>query len=191
MASHNISLPRHRYVWVVPHFVLQPKALYSQTMPAIPAVWFGVSVQPGRAMGCHVLLENGAMVVDLPLHALRSTPQAVHKPWDLEEACVWDMFGWAGECWEPPYLSGLSAKVLNCDHRPMPYTGTLWFCLDHVGDGFSMEPAQHKHLWVVALDTGVFVQLPQDQLLLTESSFTEHGEVPPIKRQSKVWSVEP
>ena len=189
--SHNIPLPRHRYVWVVPHYVLQPAALYGDHQRPIPAVWYGVSVHPGRMMGCHVLLENGATVIDLPLHALRHTPQASYKQWSATDAATWDMFGWRAEVFEPPYLSGLTAQILNTAHKPTEERGELWFALDHVGDGFSSEPAQHKHLWVVALDTGVFVQLPQDQLLITESSFTEIHGVPRIKRQSVSYSVEP
>ena len=189
--SHNIALPRHRYVYIVPHFVLQPAALYGDHQPPIPAVWYGVSVQPGRAMGCHVLLENGATVVDLPLHALRATPQATFKDWKIEDAVMWDGFGWSGEAWEPPYLSGLSCTILDRDHQPTVLRGTLWFAVDHLNDGYSLEPAQHKHLWVVALDTGVFVQVPQDQFLVTESSFTEHNGVPRIKRQSQLWCAEP
>ena len=65
--SHNISLPRHRYVWVVPSFVLRDP----MRTALVPAVWVGVSVTAGRSIGCHVLLESGAIVVDLPLHALR------------------------------------------------------------------------------------------------------------------------
>jgi hypothetical protein len=188
--SHNIPLPRHRYVYVVPHFVLQPAALYGDHHPPIPAVWYGVSVQPGRAMGCHVLLENGATVVDLPLHALRSTPQATFKSWQIDDAVMWDGFGWSGEAWEPPYLSGLSCTILDRDHKPTMLRGTLWFAVDHLNDGYSLEPAQHKHLWVVALDTGVFVMVPQDQFLVTESSFTEHDGVPRIRRQSQLWCAE-
>jgi hypothetical protein len=189
--SHNIALPRHRYVHIVPEFVLQPAALYGPFTPAIPAVWYGVSVQPGRVMGCHVLLENGATVIDLPLHALRSSAAACHAPWTVQDACRWDGFGWAGEVFEPPYLSGLSAHVLDAEHQVTGTVGTLWFALDHVRDGYSMEPAQHKHLWVVEMESGCFVQVPQDQLLVTDSSFTVHAGVPRIKRQSRVWTAEP
>ena len=35
-----------------------------------PCVWFGLRSYPARAWGCHVMLECGAVVRDLPLHAL-------------------------------------------------------------------------------------------------------------------------
>ena len=40
--SHNISLPTHRYVYVVPSFVLRDPLRTA----LIPAMWVGVSVTP-------------------------------------------------------------------------------------------------------------------------------------------------
>jgi hypothetical protein len=184
---HNISLPRHRYVWVVPEFVIQSEVHDENLMPA---VWYGVSVQPGRVMGCHVLLESGATVIDLPLHALRSTPTSGHVKWRVENAHRWDGFGWNAEIFEPIYLTGLSARILTENHQLTDRIGDLWFCIDHINDGYSIEPTQHKHLWVVALENGCFTQVPQDMLLIKEASFTNITVVPKIKRQDKVWTTE-
>jgi hypothetical protein len=184
--AHNISLPRHRYVWVVPSFVLRDP----MRQALIPAVWVGVSVTPGRSIGCHVLLENGALVVDLPLHALRGAWTA-WTPLALPDLVAWDCYGWSAEAWEPEYLSGLSCRILSANHKQAVDTGTLWFCLDHTGDGYSLSPDQHKHLWVVARHSDhAFMLLPQDRLLIEEKSFTEIDGIPPIKRQSVIWSAE-
>lgn len=189
--SHNTALPRHRYVWVMAEFVLRPSALAERSSPLIPAVWYGVSVQPGRVMGCHVVLENGAMIVDLPLHALRSMAQPEDIHWSVQDACRWDGFGWSGEAWEPPYVSGLTVRVLDAQHRLTDTRGTLWFCMDHLDDGYSLEPGQHKHLWVVALESGHFTQVPQDMLLIHEASFTDAAPtVPKIARQQTLWQTE-
>jgi hypothetical protein len=183
--SHNVDLPTHRYVHVIESAVHRD----GSKDKTIPCVWYGVSSTPGRMYGCHVLLESGAMVVDLPLHALRHRPDAVQR-WCFDEAQRWDAFGWDIEVSEPKYLSGLMARVLDRDHREVEHYGDLWFCIDHIKDGYSQEPAQHKHQWVVALDTGVFICVPQDQLLVAEQSFTEYGAIPPIRRQTRVWSCE-
>ena len=184
--SHNISLPRHRYVWVVPNFVLR-----DETKTLVPAVWVGVSVTPSRSIGCHVLLENGAMVVDLPLHALRGAD----VDWisrDISDLVAWDCYGWSAEIWEPEYLSGLRCGILTADHKQVEDEGTLWFAVDHVkDDGFSLAPEQHKHLWVVERERDhVLMLLPQDRMLVEEKSFTEIDGIPPIKRQSVIWSAE-
>lgn len=185
---HNVTLPQHRYVGVVPTFV-SPDGLLEAEL--LPAVWFGVSVTPGRSLGCHVLLESGAMVVDLPLHALRAEAGEPWNPVLLSEVVAWDCFGWDAECWQPPYLSGLDCAILSADHRTAMDRGTLWFAIDHLADGFALEPAQHKHLWIVARHgDGALMLLPQDRVLVEEKSFTAIEGIPRITRQSTVWSAE-
>ena len=77
-------------------------------------------------------------------------------------------------------------------HRLTDTRGTLWFCVDHLDDGYSLEPGQHKHLWVVALESGHFTQVPQDMVLIREASFTEDAlVVPQIARQQTLWQTEP
>lgn len=184
--SHNISLPRHRYVWVVPSFVLRDPLRQA----LVPAVWVGVSVTAGRSIGCHVLLENGAVVVDLPLHALRGA-FAEWEPLALDELVSWDCYGWNAEAWEPPYLSGLACTVLSDDHKWMVDRATMWFCIDHIQDGYSLAPEQHKHLWIVERERDhAIMLLPQDRLLIEELSFTKVNGIPPIQRQTLIWCAE-
>lgn len=135
------------------------------------------------------MLESGAIVADLPLHVLRHVPSA-GDPWTPKQAQRWDAYGMAMEAHEPAYLSGLSCRVLSEDHRTVEHRGTLWFFLDHVSDGYSLEPAQHKHHWIVALANGAFTCVPQDMMLVHEASFTVGDAIPPIKRQDVVWSCE-
>ena len=184
--SHNISLPRHRYVWVVPSFELR-----DDTQTLIPAVWYGVSVTPDRMMGCHVVLENGAMVIDLPLHALRHVADGDLGNIGADCAATWDMYGFDAEVYAPPYVANTFVEVLDSGHQRCDSYGQAWFCVDHLTDGYALEPTQHKHLWVVALyEGGILVQVPQDQLLLHDKSFTQVNGVPKIKRQDKIWSAE-
>jgi len=183
---HNISLPHHRYVWVVPSFVMQAVS----KPDLIPAMWIGVSVTPGRSIGCTVLLENGALVVDLPLHALRGA-DVPYANVDLSAVVAWDCYGWSAEAWQPEALSGLLCGILSPDHKSVIAEGTLWFCIDHTGDGYSQAPDQHKHLWIVErLVDHVLMLLPQDRVLIEELSFTKIKGIPPIKRQTHVWCAE-
>lgn len=127
------------------------------------------------------------MVVDLPLLALRHAEDYDN----LEPRMItWDCYGWDAELFTSEYLDGISVTLLDEQHRKTEMTGVLWFAIDHVRDGFSMAPAQHKHLWVVALDSGKFGWVPQDQLLLHDKSFTTAGDVPDVRRQELVWGVE-
>ena len=185
--SHNVELPQHRYVYVVPTFVLRPD---DPRTALIPAVWVGCSVQPSRALSCTVLLESGALVVDLPLHALRGA-FVTWAPIELSDVVAWDCYGWSAEIWEPSYLSGLSCAILTADHKHATARGRLWFAVDHVGDGFSLAPEQHKHLWVVERQGDHALRLlPQDRLVIEEASFTEIDGIPNIRRQAQVWTAE-
>jgi len=60
-----------------------------------------------------------------------------------------------------------------------------------MGDGYSMAPEQHKHLWVVERESDrALMLLPQDRMLIEDSSFTVIDGIPPIKRQSHIWYAE-
>lgn len=187
---HNLALPRHRYVWVNRPMV-DPTCFDMDERLA--AVWWGVSVAPNRGLLCHVVLEHGAMVVDLPLEALRWCEFLFENPQSFTarlDSATWDSYGWDAEIVACDYLDQMRVGLLCADHKETGVWGRLWFAVDHIKDGFSLEPAQHKHLWVVAVDTGEFAWLPQDQLLLHDKSFTTVEGVPRVKRQDQTWSVE-
>jgi hypothetical protein len=180
---HNISLSTHRYVYIVSEFVL-----HDGNTTLIPAVWFGVGATPQRSIACHVLLENGAMLVDIPLHALRWKDVDISV--SLSEVVAWDCYGWNIETYQPEYISGLSCEILDSSHKKQEGIGTLWFAIDFINNGFSDAPQQHKHLWIVARNDGALMLLPQDRLLIHEASFTEVRGIPKIKRQDNIWIAE-
>lgn len=182
--AHNVALPTHRYVYVIADFVVKDSA-----QSLIPAVWFGIGSTPQRSLSCHVLLENGAMIVDLPLHALRWKP--IDTAVELSDAVAWDCYGWNVEVYQPPYISGLSCKLLDKKHHMTTDTGVMWFAIDFIDNGFSDEPSQHKHLWIVARERdGALMLLPQDRVLIHEASFTDIQGIPHIKRQDNLWVAE-
>jgi len=188
-AGHNLSLPRHRYIGVHASFVLKDAA---HDHRLLPAVWWGVSVTPGRMLGCHVLLECGALVVDLPLHALNADPTQLVAPRPLlpSQTAVWDMYGWEAELFAPTMLEDATVTLLDMGDLT-DLQGRLWFAVDHVRDGYSMAPGQHKHLWVVAVKAhGYLVQVPQDHLLVDDPSFTVSGAPPRIQRQERIYRAE-
>lgn len=183
--SHNIPLPTHRYVHVRSSFVLDAP----EAGPTLPAVWWGVSSSPGRALGCHVLLENGALVLDLPPHAVALSADAPAVA--LPDVQPWDCFGWAIEAVEVPFLDGLPASLLDAAHHATGEHGRLLgLGFDWTANGYSAEPEQHKMLWVVAHADGSLRLLPQDRLLVEDRSFTLVHGVPRVQRQRAVWRGE-
>lgn len=187
--AHNLTLPTHRYAYVLKRAVMDVSA--DERYDLLPCVWWGVSVTPNRMLGCHILLESGAMVVDVPLVHMRSHDMARENEGRSEGIITWDCYGWDAEIVQNDYLAGTQVHVLDKHHKATGMTGRLWFAIDHIKDGFSMEPAQHKHLWVVAMNSLCdFSWVPQDQLLLTDKSFTVHQGIPKILRQDTFRSVE-
>lgn len=188
MPGHNVSLPSHRYVWVRPHYAL--RGVPVGTTPCLPAVWFGIVSAAGEALGCHVLLENGAVIHDLPLIALCSQPNPTARP-TIEEAVGWDCFSDEAEVVEYDYLADRPVEVLSRDHKRTGIRGRAWFAVDWVGDGYSRDPAQRKHLHIIATAQGTLMAVPQDRLLWCDLSFTDiPAGVPPIIRQSATYRVE-
>jgi hypothetical protein len=184
---HNIPLIKHRYVWIDDSFVAaEPLG------KLIPAVWFGIMSYPGRALGCHILLDCGASVIDIPLHALRWKEDSplVKDDNEISRSIFWDSFGWDLVIFESQYMSGLEVAIRTNDKK-IADTGTAWFAVDWKDNGWSDYPSQHKWLWIIAADDGRIMAVPQDRLLFHETSFTD-GEFPNggIKRQSKVWKAE-
>jgi hypothetical protein len=151
-----------------------------------PAVWFGLRSYPGRAWGCHVLLENGAVVRDLPLHALAQHDEA--EPWTLEQSQHWDCYGEQFSLVRYTYLQGLEARVKCARDEQL---GEYLFTACPLGDGFSAEPQQSKEFMFLALRNGRFAAQPTNRVLFIERSFTEQAAWPTdIQRQRDVWSCE-
>lgn len=190
--AHNISLPTHRYVYVLKRAVMVLEDPSAERHDLVPCVWWGISVTPNRMLGCHLLLENGAMVVDVPLKYLRWEDMARESDGRESGIVTWDCYGWDAEIVQNDYLANTRVQLLDEKHKKTGQIGSLWFAVDHVRDGFSMTPAQHKHLWVVAMwSRADFSWVPQDQLLLEDKSFTDVPvNVPKIKRQDYYSTVE-
>ena len=175
------SLPQHVYCHVEKSFVRT-----GQQTGTEPAVWFGLRAFAGRAWGCHVLLENGAVVRDLPLHALAQHADA--EPWTLEQSQHWDCYGDQFSLVRYTYLQGLEARV-KC--AAAEHLGEYLFTACPMLDGFSAEPEQSKEFKFFALRNGRFTAQPTNRVLFLERSFTDSTGWPTdIQRQSEIWSCE-
>lgn len=184
MTGHNVPLPMHRYVHVD-----RATVLTDATSGTIPAIWFGVAVQHGRAPTAHVLLENSAIVHDLPWRALAWRPDALAVT--ARDVIGWDAYGDAAELVTFQILADLGVHVLTREHDAwlMHATGT-GLALDYVGNGYALEPAQTKVHHVVYLANGRIGLFPQDRLLWRDASFTVADGIPPIRRQTTYDTVE-
>jgi len=175
-------LPQHRYCWIDTTFThAQP-----QTPRWQPAVWFGLVSFPGRAWGCTVLLESGAVYRNIPPHALAFC--ADPQPLTLREAQTWDCYHTDFSAVIYPYLDGLRAQVRTGETCQQ---GCYLFSVAPVGDGFSAAPDQAKEFHFLELDTGGLTIQPTNRVVYEEKSFTVSGHMPVgLKLQTDVYSCE-
>jgi hypothetical protein len=141
MSSSSGSLPRHYYVWVDSSFLREHGTGYE------PAVWFGLHSHPGRAWGCHVMLECGAFYRGLPPHSIAFSPDPACADWALPQAQVWDCYGRDFSLLIYDYLDGLRVKVKGGE------AGEYLFTAVPQGDAFTHDPQPrervhvHPHHW--------------------------------------------
>lgn len=173
--THTGSLPAHQYVWIDADAIGQHEPLR--------AVWFGLTCWPGRAFGCHVLLECGAVYRNVPLHQLASKPGA--PAWRASDAQTWDAYGWQFALLDYPYLSNMNAKARL--RSGAEHGGMYLFTLAPVGDAFSAAPEQSKEFYFLALDNGRFTAQPTNHVLLEDRSFTTTLEWPKFLRRQTDW----
>ena len=178
MSSQNI--PLHQYVWVSSAMIRCGGEGWE------PAVWFAVRSDPGRAWGCHVMLECGAVYRGIPPHAISFSPQPSQLGWSLKEAQVWDCYGHDFDVVRYTYLSDLTARYDGTEKR-----GRYLFTACPRDDGFSAEPEQSKEFMFMRTQGDRLLIRPTNMLLFEECSFTEDTGWPTnLATANMVWRCE-
>lgn len=174
--THAGALPAHKYVWIEPNAIGQHDWLRG--------VWFGITCYPGRAFGCHVLLECGAVYRNVPLHQLawNKEPESL---WTAADAQTWDAYGWQFSTIEYPFLASMNALVRLQDRTEHP--GMYLFTIVPVGDAFSAEPEQGKEFYVLQLANGRFTAQPTNHVLIEDRSFCKQLEWPKFLERQTEW----
>ena len=88
LATLNVNVPRF-YCFLRKEFLYDGEAHHGEF---VCVCVFGVSSVQGRALGFHVLTENGAVIWRLPLHALCHKTEAPVQPLDWLQ--FWDCFSY-------------------------------------------------------------------------------------------------
>lgn len=172
------NLPHHKYCFVESGFIRKGATGIE------PCVWFAIHSHPGRAWGCHVMLENGAVYRGVPPHAM-VFDEAPLVNWGLQDAQIWDCYGtqFSIVCYD--YLAGLQ----TVDHRGR--SGRYLFTVVPLNDGYTEAPDQSKEFMFIEGDNGRLSILPTNKLLFRDSSFTKETEWPTdLKLTNQIWRVE-
>jgi len=178
MSSRDI--PLHQYVWVSSALIRRDGEGWE------PAVWFAIRSEPGRAWGCHVMLECGAVYRGVPPHAIAFSPKPGQPHWTLRQAQVWDCYGHEFDVVRYAYLSDLTARYDCTDHR-----ARYLFTACPRDDGFSATPEQSKEFMFMRTEGDRLLIRPTNMLLFEEHSFTEDTGWPSnLATSSEIWRCE-
>lgn len=182
------SIPAHQYVWVARKFVR--KHCNSGWEPAI---WFGLQSTPSRAFGLHIRLDDGAIVRNLPPHAIKwlSGDGEESGDWGMEDAQVWDCTGDHFSVHEYTYLQEMECVVR--DAAGMNRHGTYLFTVIPMRDGYSREPEQQKEYLFIRTDEGRLAIRPTNMTLVIDQSQKKIDRVEwpeDVKPQTEKWHAE-
>jgi hypothetical protein len=150
---------------------------------------FAVSSLAGRALGFHVMLENGAVIWRVPICAL------VHKadapPTALDVLELWDCFSYHVSVSEFAFLKERRCETVLKDRsmRRGLYLFTVdWFAskdAEEAGDG------GHKCAHILKLDDGNFAAQPNNRIRWFDPAFvTPFEKKPDYQTNTHTWKVE-
>jgi hypothetical protein len=185
MATVNIDVPRF-YCYLRKEFLYDGVSHHGEL---IQVCVFGVSSLYGKALGFHILTNEGAVVWRLPIHALCHKPDAPLMPLDYLQ--LWDCFSYEITCTEFQRLSSSRVKV-NLKDKTWS-GGQYMFTLDWYGSEDAEEAGEggHKCAHIVALDNGNFCAQPNNRMQWFCPAFvTPFQEKPDYLTNTRSWKVE-
>jgi hypothetical protein len=177
------QLPKHKYVYVDSSFTHQ-----EPTERFVSAVWYGLVCQHGKAWGCTVMLECGAVYRNLPPHALAFKPEPATN-WPVEFAQRWDCYNPQFTTLEYTFLKG-QACIAMAGPKDEHFRGEYLFSASHIGDGWTEEPSQNKEFMFIELDNGRLTIQPTNKVTFQDASFVEVDQFPKLKLQTESHSCE-
>ena len=184
MSTHIADIPNSFYCYVRNEFLYDMQKGFGEFTPCMA---YGVSALPGRAWGVSLLLNNGALVQHVPVHAITFTPKENHCH-PLDHLQIWSCYGWEFATHVYGALQEMPVKVYM---KGQWETGRYLFTAAPYGDHFSSAPDQHKHFNFVQLDCGALAALPGNRMLAFDSSFVEfEPQRPSYVTNTHYWYVE-
>jgi hypothetical protein len=155
----------------------------------VPGICHSVTSLAGHALGFNVLLNNGAHIGRLPIHALaHKTPAEASWIWQLQ---LWNCFSYNVAVIEYEYLQEMRCKAWLTDG--LERGGHYMFTVDYFGsaDSESAGDGGWKCHHVIALDDGRFAALPNNRLCFYEPALvTPFTDKPGYKTMPRTWNVE-
>lgn len=149
---------------------------------------FGAASIHGRALGFHVLTENGAVIRRLPLHAFCHKPKTPIQSLDWLQ--FWDCFSYEMTV---TVFERLQDSRVRVQFKDRSWDGGHMFTFDwcESEDAKEAGDGEHKCAHVSALDNGNFAAQPNNRVQWFCPSFvTPFQEKPDYVTNTRVWKVE-
>lgn len=155
---------------------------------------FGVSTIENRALGFHVLLDDGACIGRLPIHALAmkvdAPPTLLDDPGLLQ---LWDCFSYHATVTEWDWLSEMRCRVTLPDKGV--HGGKYLFTVDYYGSTTAEDAGDSgwKCHHVIELDNGWLCAQPNNRVCWFEPSAVTPfgaGETPDYLIMPRTWKTE-
>lgn len=153
------------------------------------AVSFAVASVPGRAVGFHCLLDNGAVYGRLPIHALNWAQPKTKPIENVSELQLWDASSEHVSCIVYDFLKESRCHVLLPSGQQ---NGTYMFTLDWWGSSYAESAGAlgWKSAHMIRLDNGYFALQPNNRILWESPAFVKKLEKPDYALTERVWKCE-
>jgi hypothetical protein len=141
-----------------------------------PCVIFGVTSIPSRALHFSILCESGAQWARIPLHMLRhELPEPGPPKHVLTELQMWDSHGYEFGLTQYQFLREMSCRWRTTTGAWVP--ASYWFTLDHIDNGWSDYPPEHKcyHVLLCEDGSGQIAAMPNNRIVWDDKSFVKAG----------------
>lgn len=194
----NSDIPQF-YAWVRAEYLYNLESHYGEL---VKGCVFGVSAIEGRALGFHVLLENGACIWRLPIQALRLNDLDVLAGMipsldDEKAMCrmlqLWDCFSYDFAVTEFNHLAGLRCRVAL---KSKTFVGGEYqFTIDWYNSDIAEAPGDggHKCHQIIAGDDGWLYAQPNNRVAFHEPATVKTfppDKPPAYKTNTHEWKVE-
>lgn len=142
--------------------------------PLISCIIFGVASVPGRALGFHCMLENGAQFARMPLHAFRvgHSEGEDHTPL-LSDLEAWDALSYDISCIQYAFLKNMACEYwVNGTWIKAQYFATLDFAENPERlSTFSEMPDEHKCAHILIREDGNIAAQPNNRIRWIDKAF--------------------
>lgn len=173
----------------IPHFevLVRKEFLYnleSHKGEFESGVCFGVSSISNRALGFHVLLDNGAIFWRLPIHALAHKENAPEIK--INDAQLWDNISYNIAVTKYEFLKDRQCIIKNKD-----LYGTYLFTIDYAESEYAESADEHKCSHILRGSDGNFYSMPNNYLRWFDTSRIKSIDTPiDYKANTHVWHCE-